>query len=187
MASVNDEKELLVKAVTENISDDRAHHGHSYNFNTAAPVDVVGNNSNAMAFIKNTNPTYDLIITQFIHNIGVNAGGLTDGTEFGNIIIVRDPTSISSSTDRPPVNKDFGSSNTLTGTFQVGAAGATLTGGTNMIETLFDGQATRIVVNTGVVILEPGNSLGIVYIPPVTTTQQFVQFALAMYLDKNID
>ena len=183
---VTDGNRLMSHAVQEPVTDHAAKNGNSYNFNTGAPFDIGANNSSAVLFFKNTDQTYDLVITAFIYNLGIAASGLTDGTEFTNIVIVRNPTSISSSTAVVPVNRNHGSTNLLNGTFSKGAAAATFTGGDDMIETLIAGvSGGRNVISVGALVLKPQNSVGIRYEAHVTTSQQYVQFAASMYLDKD--
>lgn len=183
---VDGDNRILTSAVTETFIDHETKHGNAYNFNTGAPFDIGSNNSSAVLFFKNTDQTYDLVITAFIYNLGIAASGLTDGTEFTNIVIVRNPTSISSSTAVTPVNRNHGSTNLLNGTFSKGAAAATFTGGDDMIETLIAGvSGGRNVISVGALVLKPQNSIGIRYEAHTSTTQQFVQFAASMYLDKD--
>ena len=185
-AGVDGDNRILTSAVTETFIDHEAKHGSSYNFNTGAPFDIGANNSSAVLFFKNTDQTYDLVITSFIYNLGIAAGGLTDGSEYTNIVVVRNPTSISSSTDIVPVNRNHGSTNLLNGTFSKGAAAATFVGGTDMIETLIAGvTGGRNVISLGALVLKPQNSIGIRYEAHTSTTQQYVQFAASMYLDKD--
>lgn len=185
IAGVNDENQLLVRSVQEPTVDNRTNLGHSYNWNSGAPFDVGANNSSAVVYFKNTDPTYNLVITALIYNLGIAAGAATDGSEFANIVVVRNPTSISSGTDVSPVNRNHGSSNSLTGTFQKGAGGNTFTGGDDMIETLSaTASGGRIFIDVGAIILQPQNSIGIRYEAHTSTTQQYVQFAAALYLDK---
>ena len=185
IAGVNEENQLLVRSIQEPSVDNRTNLGHSYNFNTGAPFDVGANDSSAVLFFKNTDTTYNLIITAFIYNLGIAAGAATDGSEFSNIVIVRNPTSISSGTDIAPVNRNHGSSNTLVGTFQKGAGGATFAGGDDMIETLIaSSSGGRSFIGVGAIILQPQNSIGVRYEAHTSTTQQYVQFASALYLDK---
>lgn len=185
VAQVNAENQLVTRSVTSPTVDNKTEIGHSYNFNTGAPFDIGSNDSNAVLFFKNNDTTYNLVITAVIYNLGIAAGAATDGSEFANVVVVRNPTAISSGTDITPVNRNHGSSNLLSGTFQKGAAGATFTGGTDMIETLVaSASGGRIFIDVGAIILTPGNYLGIRYEAHTSTTQQFVQFAAAMYLDK---
>jgi len=185
-AGVDKDNRLLTRAITETENDHKAHRGNAYNWNTGAPFDIGANNSSAVAFIKNTDSTYKLIVTAFIYNLGIAASAATDGTEFSNIVVVSNPTAISSGTDVTPVNKLVGSSNVLTGTFQKGAGGATFTGGTDMIETLIaSASGGRSFIGVGAVVIQPQTAIGIRYEAHTTTSQQYVQFATAMYLDKN--
>ena len=185
-AGVDSENKLQTRAVTETENDHKAHEGHAYNWNSGAPFDIGANDSSAVAFLKNTDQTYNLIVTAFIYNLGSAAGAATDGSEFTNVVVVRNPTSISSGTTVAPVNKNGGSTNLLNGTFQKGAAGATFTGGTDMLETLIASTTGgRNFINVGAVVVAPQNSIGIRFDAHTSTTQQFVQFATAMYLDRS--
>jgi hypothetical protein len=184
-AIVDEGNRLLTRAVFEPEIDYQSDSGNSYNFNTGAPFDIGANNSSAVVFMKNTDQIYNLVVTAFIYNLGIAASGLTDGTEFTNIVVVRNPTAISSSTAVVPVNRNHGSTNLLNGTFSKGAGGATFTGGNDMIETLIAGvTGGRSFISVGSVILKPNNSIGVRYEAHATTSQQYVQFAASMYLDK---
>lgn len=185
VARVTENNLLLTKAVTENAIDFATKFGNSYNFNTGAPFDIGSNNSSAVVFFKNGSQDYNIVITGLIYNLGIAAGAATDGSEFANIVAVRGPTAISSGTDVVPVNRNIGSGNLLEGTFQKGAGGATFTGGTDMIETLVASSTPgRIFIDVGEIIIPPSNYFGIRYEAHTSTTQQYVQFATAMYFDR---
>jgi hypothetical protein len=182
---VDEGNRLLTRAVFEPEIDHESLLGNSYNWNSGAPFDIGANNSSAVMFFKNTDQQYDIIITAFIYNLGIATDALTTGAEFTNIVVVRNPTSISSGTDVAPVNRNHGSTNLLNGTFQKGAGGATFTGGSDMIETLHAGATGgRLYISVGSIILKPQNSIGVRYEAHATTSQQYVQVATSMYLDK---
>ena len=185
-AGVDDSNHLLVRAVTETENDHHANMGHAYNWNTGAPFDIGANNSSAVAFLKNTDQTYDLVVSLFVYNLGIAAGAATDGSEFANVVVVRNPTSMSAGSSVDPVNKCMGSSSALNGTFTAATVGGgTFTGGSDMIETLVaSASGGRIAIDVGSVILPPQTSTGIRYEAHASTTQQYVQFATTMFLDK---
>ena len=186
-AEVDSEFKLMTRAVTETENDHKAHEGYAYNWNTGAPFDIAGNDSSAVAFLKNTDSTYNLVITAFIYNLGIATDALTTGAEFSNVVIVNNPTAISAGSAVAPVNKFIGSNNTLTGTFTAATVGGgTFTGGTDMIETLISSTTGgRNFISVGAVVLPPQTAIGIRYEAHTTTSQQYVQFATAMYLDKS--
>ena len=185
-AKVDGENRLCTRAVTESENDHKSHEENAYNFNTGAPFDIGANNSSAVAYLKNTDQTYNLIATAFVYNLGIATGASTTGDEFQNLVIVSNPTAISSSTAVVPVNKFVGSSQVLNGTFAKGAAGATFTGGTDMIETLIpSATGGRNFISVGVVTIPPQTAIGIRHDAHTSTTQQYVQFAVSMYLDKS--
>lgn len=162
-----------------NIADFYAKSGDAYNFNTGT-ITLTSGSASGVAYIKN-NEDHNLIISAYFYLLGSSTGGAA--TEDHLVQIIRNPTSVSFSTVQAPVNRNFGSFNTLAGDFFKGAEGATITGGTVAIESLFNSEG-RKALNVGAVVIEKGNSCAIEITPKASNTSMDVQFAIAMYLDK---
>jgi hypothetical protein len=175
-AKVSKEQRLHTLSVSETIAAHHAFDGHAYNFNTGT-INLTSANKSALAYIKN-NEDDPLVITGFFYLLGN-----TDGTGDTLVQIERNPTGgtlISGGTAQAPVNRDFGSNNTLTADALKGAEGSTLTGGTVAIESIFSGVGRQAVI-VGAIVLRKGNSVGITITPPASTTDMDVQLAMALY------
>ena len=170
-----------VNAVDQTQPDFYVGQGHSYNINTST-ITLTDGTESALLYMLN-NEDEDLIIPSFIYLVGNSTGGTS--TEDIEVKIYKNPTGgtlISGGTDFVPVNRDFGSANTLGATVKKGAQGSTITGGTVAIDSLFSGSGRQIVaVET---ILPKGASVAISVTPRSTNSSMNVQIAIAAYLNK---
>jgi hypothetical protein len=178
-AKVTENQQVLTLAVMENIDSHHTFQSDGYNYNTGN-ITLTSGSKSALVYIKN-NDNRDIVITTLVYNIGVNAGGSGNNL----VQVERNPTGgtiVSNAVAQVPVNRDFGSANTLTVASYKGAEGYTLTGGTVIVESLLPIAAGRQVVSVGSLILRKGNSIGITLTPPTSTSSVTVQMAVAMYI-----
>lgn len=172
---------LNTNALSQPLSDHYVANGHAYNVNTGN-VTLTSANESALLYLKN-NEDEKIVVTAFIYLLGNSdqSGGDT------LVQVLRNPTAgtiIDNAVAQVPVNRDFGSSNTLTSVLSYkGVEGDTLTDGTIAVESLFSAAGRQTI--TVPVVLEKGNSIGITYTPQTSNTSQTIQIAMAIYLDKD--
>ena len=172
-AKVTENGRITTLSVEEGIAAHHAFEGQSYNINTGT-VNLTSASKSALLYFKN-NEDEPIIVTGFFYLLGnPNNTGET------LVQIERNPSSASFSTALTPINRDFGSQNTLTVDCYKGAEAATLSGGTVAIESLFSGVGRQTVL-VGAVILRKGNSIGVTVTPPTSNTSMNVQIAMAVY------
>jgi hypothetical protein len=152
--------------------------GNAYNLNTG-DITFTGTSAVGVSYLKN-NEDQDLIITNFIYLIGTSTGGSGDQL----VQVISGPTAgtliSGSGSDGTPVNRNFGSANTLAVNWQIGTGSTTVTDGTTAIETRLPSSG-RVSVPVPVV-LPKGAACAIKYTPPAGNTSQKCQFAFAVYL-----
>lgn len=178
-ARVTPENRVETLSVTETIAAHHAHNGEAYNINTGN-IALSSANKSALWYFKN-NEDQPVTITAFFYLFGTNTSGSGDTL----VQIERNPTGgdlISGGTAFVPVNRDFGSNRTLTATCLKGAEGDALTGGTVVIESLFNSASPgRQPISVGVIVLRQGNSIGITVTPATSTAAMNVQIACSIY------
>lgn len=180
-AAVSGGNRLESLAITEDYNTFHTTLGHAYNINTGT-VTLTNATETGMLYIKN-NEDRDLIITALIYMVGASTGGSGDIS----VITKKNPTTgtlISGGTDFLPINRDFGSANSLTATVKKGATGSTVTDGTDFITSIFTGPG-RYVVSVGAIILRKGNSITVSIVPQAGNTSVPVQIAASAYLDQS--
>ena len=170
-----------VNAVDQTQADFYVRSGHSYNTNTGT-INLTNGSESGILYMLN-NEDEDIVIPSFIYLLGNSTGGTS--TEDIEVKIYKNPTGgtlISGGTDFVPVNRDFGSANTLGATVKKGAQGSTITGGTVALDSLFPSSGRQVVaVET---ILPKGASVAISVTPRSTNSSMNVQIAIAAYLNK---
>jgi hypothetical protein len=184
LVGVTDLNRIQSTAVTETISAHTAIRGNAYNFNTGT-INLTSANKSALAYIKN-NEDEAIVVTAAIYLIGNTTGGSAAADTL--IQIERNPTGgtiVDNATTQAPVNRNFGSTNTLAVDAYKGAEGYTLTGGTVAIESIFSGVG-RQVVGSIEMNLEKGNSIGVTVTPKTSNTSQDFQIALVVYKTSEI-
>lgn len=124
------------------------------------------------------NEDVPLVLDRFNFNLNTSTGG---AVAFGRFIFYRNPTGITNGTvGTSIVNLNFGSSDTLDISFEIGnGSTSAITGGTAFGSPLIPiGEVTFI---DGNVIIPKGGSLGIAYIAPPSNTSQSVAVGLNFY------
>lgn len=176
-ARVTENQRLSTITVSESIAATHAFTGDAYNVNTGT-INLTSANKSALFYFKN-NEDQDIVITAFFYLLGN-----TDGTGDTLVQIERNPTGgtlVSGGTSFSPVNRDFGSKNTLTVDCLKGAEASTLTGSDGVaVESIFSGVG-RQTVSVGAIVLRKGSSVGITVTPPASNTDMDVQIAMAIY------
>ena len=154
--------------------------GWAFSANTGTVTLTNAATDNAVLYCKNSGAT-SLVFEVFVYLLGASTGG----TGSGNVTIIRNPTGgtiVSDASTLTPINRNFGSSNVLTGDFfKPSGSGKTLTGGTTIIETLLPTPTGRITISVGAFIVPPGSSLGINYTTQTGNSSQDVQFGYGLY------
>ena len=169
-----------VAARTESLAEAEALEGWAFNFNTGDITLTNAATANGVAYMKNTSEAV-YIIPSIIYIFGNSTSGTGDGL----VEILRNPTAgtvISDASEQVPVNRNFGSSNTLTcNCYKASGSGKTLTGGTVLLETRLSSPLGRVFIAPGSIILEPGSSIGIRYTTQASNSSQIVQFAMSIH------
>jgi hypothetical protein len=127
-ARVNEKFRLETQTVIRSAEEDAALQGDAY-LCGSGPVALTSGNESAVYFFKN-NEDKDVIIRNFVFNTTAVSGGNGSADAVFLLRLYSNPDSISLSTDIPPSNNNFGSSQTLSAVSQFGAEGSGVIGGT---------------------------------------------------------
>lgn len=180
-AFVDSSKRLHTYSVTETASRYASETGDSFNINTGI-INLTSDSKSAILYVKN-NESRDMIIEGIYYLIGNSTGGTGDVL----ISVLRNPTagtivSGASDVEIKGVNRNFGSSKTLSADMYKGAEGNTLTDGDKVIETILNQSPQRVFINAGDIILQKGSSIGIEITPASSNTDVDVEAALSVHL-----
>jgi hypothetical protein len=175
---IDSKKRIHAFSVSTDIQGQSAVEGNTYNINTGT-VSLSSANESGLLYFKNNGET-DLHIS----SIGYLIGNSTGGT--GDIIakVLRNPDGGTVVSDETLVdvniNKNFGSSESLTVSAYKGGEGKTLTGGEEAYYSLVPKDATQYVIATGTLVIPKGKSLGVSITPQSGNTSMDVQVFLAV-------
>ena len=180
-AEVDSENRLRVFSIAEPEVYNASSLGNSYNFNTGV-INLTSASKSAVFYIKN-NGDSDLIITQLFYLIGNSTAGTGDVL----ITVLRNPTTgtiISNAVamEMDGVNRNFGSSKSLTTDSYKGAEASTFTNGDKIIESIIDQSPTRVTVEVGGLVIPRGTSIGIDITPATSNSSLDVEFAASVYI-----
>ena len=179
--SVDNAGRAYTRAITQSFEENAVENGDAYNLNTGT-INIAGTAS-AVSYVKN-NENQPLVITSFIYLFGNSTDGAA--SEDSTIDVIENPTGgtlISSGSDGTPKNRNVGrQSKTLDVTWKIGSAGSTVTGGSNLISSLFSSSSGRQIVAVKIA-LPKGSSIAIKYTPQASNTSQNMQFAMSTYKD----
>lgn len=180
-AEVDSENRLRVFSIAEPEVFNASSLGNSYNFNTGV-INLTSASKSAVFYIKN-NGDSDLIITQLFYLIGNSTAGTGDVL----ITVLRNPTTgtiISNAVamEMDGVNRNFGSSKSLTTDSYKGAEASTFTNGDKIIESIIDQSPTRVTVEVGGLVIPRGTSIGIDITPATSNSSLDVEFAASVYI-----
>lgn len=161
-AGIDINNQLHAFAISESNVEDAVRKGNAYNINTGW-IDLTSSTASGVLYFKNNeSPSNgESAISIDAIAIGLDDQGTTSGVS--DIVILRNPTAgtiISNAVDVDSnVNRDFGSSNTLSSLAYKGVEGDTLTGGSSF-DTFGQQPGTRAILDTNI-ILRKGSSIGI--------------------------
>jgi hypothetical protein len=178
-AAIDSDGRLTTKSFQESFEEKSVFQGDAYNLNTGDIT--IGAAASGVSYLKNTDPNVTLIVKSFIYLLG-NSG--VSG-EDGLVTIIENPTSgtLLSGSAGTPKNRNAGlQQKTLNVDWRIGSAGATVTGGSTLIDSRLATPIGRSVVAVPVAV-PPGSSLAIKYTPQSSNTSQICQFAFAIYRD----
>ena len=180
-AEVDSENRLRVFSIAEPEVFNASSLGNSYNFNTGV-INLTSASKSAVFYIKN-NGDSDLIITQLFYLIGNSTAGTGDVL----VTVLRNPTTgtiISNAVamEMDGVNRNFGSSKSLTTDSYKGAEASTFTNGDKIIESIIDQSPTRVSVEVGGLVIPRGTSIGIDITPATSNSSLDVEFAASVYI-----
>jgi hypothetical protein len=178
---VDEKNRLRTFSITETESANASIFGDSYNVNTGI-INLTSANKSAVFYVKN-NGDDDLIIDTLFYLIGNSTSGTGDVL----ISVLRNPTTgtiIDNAVDMEMagVNRNFGSSKTLTADFYKGDEGNTFTNGVKVIESIFNQSPTRSAISVGALVIPKGSSIGVDMTPATGNTNLDVEFAASIYL-----
>lgn len=177
-AKVDKDNRVHALSVSATVQENGAIDGNTYNINTGS-INLTSSNESALLYFKN-NGDNDIQVTSIGYLIGNSTGGIGDLQPK----IVRNPTGgtiVSNAVDVPVlINKNFGSFNSLTVDAYKGVEGDTLTGGEDGYYSLLPGDARAYLINTGVLQLPKGSSIGITMTPQTGNTSMNVQVFMSV-------
>lgn len=177
LAEVDKTHRIRSRAVSESEQNEQASLGMAYTIPSGF-ITLTNTSESALMWLKN-NETENLLITRFIASVRKSTGG-TDN--HARILIYYNPTGMTggSGTDLTPVNLNFGSSNTLANTSEIGLQGASLDGAT-----LFGGFVVpmeSLTSESASIVLPKGASIGVTCVPPAGNTSLDVAVGMSTHL-----
>jgi len=173
---------LHVDSITTDREAYSSQKGYSFNINTGLITLTNAATDNGVLYVKN-NEDYNLVITNLFYQTGASTGGS------GNIIVslYRNPTTgtliSGASAVEININRNFGSSRTLSVLAYKGATGNTITDGSKALESILATATQRIAVSAGAITLPKGASIAVQFKTPTGNTSMAVEFAIACYLE----
>ena len=179
---VTQNNELLTDAITKSSRDQQALDGDAYIVGSGF-VNLTSDLPSAVLYFKNDG-NEDLVITRFLIGVRSSVGAtLTENHIRG--IIYKNPTGMSGGTGVDLVinNTNYGSSNTIDATSQIGQEAATLTGGSVYLATV--APLENLTSEEAATILPRGTSIGVVIIPPAgNSTGSGIQISVGINAHK---
>lgn len=177
---VDSNNRMHTYSVIESSSAYASESGNAYNFNTGS-ITLTSASKSGVFYLKN-NGDNAIVIENLFYILGNSTGGS------GNVLISvrRNPTtgtliSGASAMEIAGVNRNFGSSKTLSVNAYKGAEGSTITDGTKILETILNQTAQRIALSAGDIIMPKGSSISIEITPATGNTSLAVEFAASVY------
>lgn len=184
LAKVDSDNRLYTKAITSTEQEHESSNGLAYNINTGI-ITLTNATKTPVLYLKN-NEEFDLVIDTVLYMTGASTGGS------GNVLveIVRNPTAgtiVSGASDvEMNVNRNFGSTRSLSVNAYKGATGNTLTDGVKFIESILSTATQRVAVSVGAVIIPKGSSIAIQITPPTGNTSMATEWAISCYLTEGL-
>jgi len=180
-AEVDSENRLRVFSISEQEVDNASSLGNSYNFNTGV-INLTSASKSAVLYIKN-NGDPDLVLTQLYYSMGNSTGGAGDVL----VTVLRNPTTgtiISNAVDMEVggVNRNFGSSKSLTTDSYKGAEGNTFTNGVKITDTIINQAPIRVAIELGGISIPKGSSIGIDITPATSNSNVNIVLDASIYI-----
>lgn len=182
-AKVDANNRLHTDALTFGRSELEVELGNGYNINTGV-VNLTSANKSAVLYVKN-NEDSPLVITNIFYLIGNSTGGSGDML----VTILRNPTtgtiidSTPTDAEMAGVNRNFGSSKTLSANIYKGGEAETFTNGSKIIESILNQAPTRYALNVGDLVIPKGNTIGFDITPAASNTSVDVEVAISCFID----
>jgi hypothetical protein len=183
LAKVGSDNRLYTSTVNTESEEYASENGLAYNLNTG--IITLTNATKTPVFYLKNNEDYDLIIGTLFYMTGASTGGS------GNVLVevIRNPTAGTIVSNATPVemnvNRNFGSSRSLSVSAYKGATGNTLTDGAKFIESILSTATQRVPVSVGAVVIPKGSSIAIQITPSTGNTSMAVEFGVSCYLKEN--
>ena len=184
LAKVDNDNRLYTKSIVSTEQEHESSNGLAYNINTGI-ITLTNATKTPVLYLKN-NEEFDLIIDTVLYMTGASTGGS------GNVLveIVRNPTAgtiVSGASDvEMNVNRNFGSTRSLSVNAYKGATGSTLTDGVKFIESILSTATQRVAVSVGAVIIPKGSSIAVQITPPTGNTSMATEWAISCYLSDTL-
>ena len=180
-AEVDSENRLRVFSISEQEVDNASSLGNSYNFNTGV-INLISASKSAVLYIKN-NGDPDLVLTQLSYSMGNSTGGTGDVL----VTVLRNPTTgtiISNAVDMEVggVNRNFGSSKSLTTDSYKGAEASTFTNGVKITDTIINQAPIRVAIELGGISIPKGSSIGIDITPATSNSNVNIVLDASIYI-----
>jgi len=170
-AKVDAYNRLTTRAIIETEKSNATDNGDSYNFNSGL---IAITATSGLLYFKNNEDT-NFVIDDIA--VGVGQGGTA--SDLGVITIIKNPTTgtviSNASAADINVNRNFASSNVITGLLYKGASGTTFTNGTDAA-ILYQGEG-RLFASLGFELAK-GDSIGIKYAPNLSAGTRNVYAAI---------
>jgi len=175
-AKVDSTKRLHTDSVARTEREQAALLGNCYNVSTG-PITLTSANASAVFYF-----CYEGSVPFVIEEILVILGGTTGGSGDATVEILKNPSAGTLVSNAVAVdtneNRDFSSSQVITGNLYKGAEGYTITDGVNFAKTTRNSFGTVISFDAAPIVLRKGNSIAVRYTPPASNTSQSCTVAM---------
>ena len=179
LAGVNSDNQLITRATAV---EQRLHSSidGAYFEATTGEITLTDAVKTPMIYVKNDNTDQGTVFV--IDRVFFDVWGTTGGTGNGTLEYYKNPT-ITGGTDIIPVNSNFGSGNTMEGTFKKSLTTMVDGGGTQDVHWWWASvsESSSNVVEEGRIVIPAGYSFGIAYTAPAGNTSQKISINIAMY------
>jgi hypothetical protein len=177
VATVNNNNQLLTKAVSEELALEASTNGDAYSMSTGI-ITLTSDSMSWLSYIKNTD-TVSWFVEAMLIIIGPSTGG--SGTaKVGFNVGASTGTLISAGTAGTPGNINFGNPKPLAADFLKGVEGSTITnGGTSNI--LIHETPIAREITSQLIIIPPGTTVSLGVQPPTGNTSVEASIATVIY------
>jgi len=175
-AGVNNDNQLMTRSTILEQRLESSIDGNYYEA-TTGEITITGSLETPMIYIKNddTDSNNRIIIDRVFYDVWES----TSGSGGGTLEYYTNPT-ITGGTDIIPVNSNFGDGGTMVGTFKKSMT-TQVSGSGDQWWWAYVAQGSSNVVEEGRIVIPPGYSFGINYIPPSGNTNQKISVNIAMF------